>query len=186
MRILLVLGMLLLAADATAFEVTMTAAVNDGVPLVASGTTNLPDGTELLATITDMDGGVYLAEGKIIVKGGTFRSGPFPQPLNPDCSLNIISQIALYQPARVRAVIGDFGDLMTGNHVVKGSVGGLIVSYHAKITLGRKALAGRVAPAATPKVATPKKTVLTFNRYSSYRALQAAGRKDLPPLSATR
>lgn len=182
-RVLLLLLVILSASDVMALEVTMAATVSDDVPLTASGTTNLPDGTELLATITDREGGVYMAEGKIVVSNGRFRSGPFTQPLSPDCTLNIISQIAVYQPAHVRAVIGDCGDLMTGRHVVKGSVGGLIVSYHAKITLSRKALAGRIEPASNPKIATPKK-VPTFNRYSSYRALQAAGRKDLPPIPA--
>jgi len=178
----LLLLLILSASNAMALEVTMSASVSEDARLTVIGSTNLPDGTELLATITDTEG-VYKAEGRSIVSGGTFKAGPFPQPLSSDCTLNVISQIAAYQQESVRSLIGDCGEMLAGSLVVRGSVGGLIVSYHEKIVLKKKAAARKVVPAASTKMAVQKK-MPTFNRYSSYCALKASGRKDLPPIPA--
>lgn len=182
-RLMVLLALILAASNAMALEVAMTATASDDAQVMVSGTTNLPDGTELLVTLSDAER-VYRTNGKVIVTGGTFRSQPFTPPLCTECSLNIISQIAAYQPAKVRSVIGDCGEALTGQHVVKGSVGGLVVSYHATVTLSKWASARRSVTAANPKLTIQKKTP-SFNRYSSYRALRAAGRRDLPPLPDT-
>lgn len=182
MRLRLFWLLLLIAAatDALALEVTMTATVNEGAQVTVSGSTNLPDGTELQITLSDPER--VRTQDKVFVKRGAFNSLPFMPPLCTDCTLTVISQIAAYQPASVRSVIGECGELLAGRHVVKGSVGGLIVSYHAKSTLSKKAAARKNVPAINPKLATQKKTPPPFNRYSSYCVLKAAGRKDLPPM----
>ena len=163
----------LCASSAIALDVTMTTKVHDDNQLTVSGTTNMPDGTELLVNFCDPDG-FYLPQGKVIVTKGTFKTGPFPSPAYMETTLNIISQIADYQPPKVRAVIGDRGEMLDGKLVVKGSFGGRIVSYHSSVNLKRDTmLRGR------------KVRVLTFNKYSSYCALKATGRKDLPPITQT-
>lgn len=179
-RAFLLLLSLLSASNAmAALDVRLTAAV-DEKRLTVSGTTNLPDGTELLVSLMDSEG-IYRPDGRVIVSRGTFRAGPISPPLNRECTLNIISNIAIYQPANVRSIIGDCGEMLAGNLVVKGSLGGLIVSYHDRIVLSNKVVMNRKRAVAAPKTA-PQKKLATFNRYSSYCALKASGRKDLPPI----
>jgi hypothetical protein len=179
-RTFLLMMLILSASNAMALDVTMTATVNDD-RLTVSGTTNLPDGTELLVTLSDTEG-VYRAEGKTLVSKGTFKTGPISQPLSRDCTLNIISEMAVYQPSKVRSIIGDCGEMLAGKLVVKGSLGGLIVSYHDRIVLSKKVALRRKRTAYKPIAVTQRK-VPSFNRYSSYCALKAAGRKDLPPIT---
>jgi len=174
----LLMLLVLSASNAMALDVRLTAAV-DEKRLTVGGTTNLPDGTELLVSLVDSEG-IYRPDGKVIVSKGTFRTGPISPPLNKECTLNIISNIAIYQPAKVRSIIGDCGEMLAGNLVVKGSLGGLIVSYHDRIVLSNVVM-NRKRGVAAPKIA-PQRKLQTFNRYSSYCALKASGRKDLPPI----
>ena len=171
-RSIILIILFLSASKAMALDVTMSVKFNKS-QMTVSGMTNLPDGTELIVNICDTEE-VYKSDGKITVSKGAFKAGPFTQPYNREFTLNIISQIAAYQPPKVRTVIGDGGENMTGKLVVKGSFGGLIASYHAKIVLSQDYSQRR-----KHKIAAP------FNRYSSYCALKASGRKDLPPITET-
>ncbi len=180
MGVFLWMMLVLPVSSALALDVTMNATVDDN-RLIVTGMTNLPDGTELLVTLTDADG-VYKGRDRVIVSKGAFATGPIPQPLNRECTLNILTQIATYQPANVRSIIGDCGDMLTGRLVVKGSVGGLIVSYHDRIVLSKQAVMQRKRAVVAPKMVAQRKAP-AFNRYSSYCALKASGRKDLPPVT---
>ena len=179
MKAFLLMLLVFSASNATALDVRLTAAL-DEKRLTVSGTTNLPDGTELLVSLADSEG-IYRPDGKVIVSKGTFRTGPISPPLNRECTLNIISNIAIYQPAKVRSILGDCGEMLAGNLVVKGSISGLIVSYHDRIVLNADVVMNRKRAVAAPKIA-PQKKLTTFNRYSSYCALKASGRTDLPPI----
>lgn len=180
-RLLLVILFVLSASNVMALEVTMSAAVGGEAQLMVNGSTNLPDGTELHVTLSDSLYSDCRVESKVIVNGGKFTAGPFPRMFKRECNLDIISQIAAYQPARVRSIIGERGTNLAGVYVVKGSFGGLIVSYADSMTLGKNGSPRRswLAHPAAQKKPTP------FNRYSSYCVLKASGRRDLPPMTGT-
>src|SRR4051812_17251776 len=79
----------------------------DGRPIV-EGTTNLPDGTELMVTLSRKSSS-YRAQDKFKVRGGQFRSAQFSNrgsPLMPGVyDLEISSPIAAFQPASVRGLL---------------------------------------------------------------------------------
>jgi hypothetical protein len=91
-----------------------------------TGETNLPDGTEGIASIeskTTKKGG----SDKFAVHGGRFRAGPFSeggQGLEPgNYTLDVTIAIAQVQPSQVRAVIGQNGENLRGPLVERGSIG---------------------------------------------------------------
>ncbi|HEE9760143.1 TPA: hypothetical protein R8F97_001012 [Pseudomonas putida] len=110
--------LLLLAASPTwALEVKMDVNASGGSNPVISGLTNLPDGTEL--SITLVVPGQYLGQGKAIVENGRFASEAFSdngRPL-PSGVANLEMNSVLASSEKVRAVIGEHGEKMTGPYV---------------------------------------------------------------------
>lgn len=113
---------------------------------VVTGETNLPDGTEGIASIeskTTKKGG----SDKFAVQEGRFRAGPFSdggQGLAPGSyTLDVTIAIAQVQPSQVRAVIGQDGENLRGPLVERGSIGtsvqlsqGFRLDAQGKITAG--------------------------------------------------
>lgn len=113
---------------------------------VVTGETNLPDGTEGMASIeskTTKKGG----SDKFIVQGGRFRAGPFGdggQGLEPgNYTLDVTIAIAQVQPPQVRAVIGQNGENLRGPLVQRDDIGtsvqlsqGFRLDAQGKITAG--------------------------------------------------
>ncbi|WP_146215714.1 hypothetical protein [Pseudomonas sp. RW405] len=109
--------LLLAAKPALALEVKMDVHASGGSYPVISGLTNLPDGTEL--SITLVVPGEYLGQGKAIVENGRFASEAFSnngKPL-PSGVANLEVNSVLASSEKVRAVIGEHGEKMTGPHV---------------------------------------------------------------------
>ncbi|PWB82136.1 MAG: hypothetical protein C3F08_00415 [Candidatus Methylomirabilota bacterium] len=81
-RVLTIMTGALIAAMAPApvfaFKATMSAKVEAADKPVVIGTTNLPEGTELMVTVKRSESG-YMAQDKTRVSNGGFRVGPFSQ-----------------------------------------------------------------------------------------------------------
>lgn len=108
--------------------VVLKAAVQEdtGRRPVVTGETNLPDGTEGIASIeskTTKKGG----SDKFTVQGGRFRAGPFSdggQGLAPGSyTLDVTIAIAQVQPPQVKAVIGQNGENLRGPLVERDDIG---------------------------------------------------------------
>lgn len=108
--------------------VVLKAAVQEdpGRRPVVTGETNLPDGTEGIASIkskTTKKGG----SDEFTVQGGRFRAGPFSdggQGLAPgNYTLDVTIAIAQVQPPQVRAVIGQNGENLRGPLVERDDIG---------------------------------------------------------------
>ena len=96
-----------------------TVETGDGKPLI-QGVTNLPPGTKLSASVSDVKtgGGVYPGQSSCIVAdGGTFRVGPFSKkgaPLVGEFSAGVTMPIPKVQPPEVQAIIGENGQHLRG------------------------------------------------------------------------
>src|SRR5687767_3086828 len=110
-----------------ALNVTMTAKTEGGERPTIVGTTNLPDGIELMVTIRRKESS-YMAQDKVRVKAGAFRAGPFSQKgagLNPGTyALEVSSPGARLQPPQTWPVIGNDGAKLQGPLVKKSPYGG--------------------------------------------------------------
>lgn len=136
---LLLVVFLLVSAHASAFTITMTAkAEGEDKPTIV-GTTNLPDGVELMITLSRKES-QYMAQDKTKVKGGTFRAGPFSQEnvgLNPGTyTLEVTMSLANLQPPHTWPVIGNDGANLQGPLVKKSQFGGKIVEYKTSFKVG--------------------------------------------------
>jgi hypothetical protein len=105
---------------------------------VIYGATSLPDGAELIVTVSRAES-KYMAQDKVIVRNGQFRTVQFSQGgqvLNPgNYAINVSMSLAELQPPEVRAVIGSKGERMTGPLVRRGQYG-ITVEYISTFTLG--------------------------------------------------
>jgi hypothetical protein len=88
------------AAASTKLIFTVTGNATEGRPIV-EGVTNLPDGTQLLLTLSRAASG-YNAQDKLSVQNGRFRSGQFSnrgEPLLPGSySLELVGPVTAVQP----------------------------------------------------------------------------------------
>ena len=120
--------------------VTMSATTDGQAKPLVTGTTNLPEGTSLMVTVSRRASS-YAAQSKATVTSGTFQAGPFSQgesPLNPGrYTIEISTPIASLQPASVRDFIGAKGENLRGRLVKASSVGvsGKVVSYSTTFTI---------------------------------------------------
>lgn len=147
MRSVLVCLMLLIslvagAARASyAFEPTISIRIEAPPQPIVYGVTNLPDGTELLVTITRPESR-YMAQDKVTVRSGTFKSVRFSQlgsDLNPGSySVSLTMSLAELQAAPVRDVIGSKGEKMSGKLVKTGRFGPTL-EYNSTFSIGAKA-----------------------------------------------
>jgi hypothetical protein len=139
-RVITILTSLLIAAaPAFAFKVTMSAKTEGGDKPAVIGVTNLPDGTELMVTVKRGESG-YMAQGKVRVSNGSFRAGPFSQkaaPLIPGTyTIEISTPIAAVQSPSVRSVIGRDGSNLEGPLAKQSTFGGKVVEYQTSFTVG--------------------------------------------------
>lgn len=125
-------------SSVAAFQVKIEANAVGGAKPVIAGKTNLPDQTPLLLTITRKESG-YMAQDKVLVKGGGFKSSVFSQngkPLNSGAyHAEIGTPMAALMPASVQAVVGKSGEKMQGASVKKG-LGGQSVDYRFQFVVG--------------------------------------------------
>jgi hypothetical protein len=147
MKRLLVLAVLLsISGPAWALNVTMSVKAEGGDKPVVVGTTNLPDGVELMVTIRRKESS-YMAQSKTQVKDGAFRAGPFSQrgyALSPGIySIEISSSLAFFQPPSTWPIIGNDGAKLQGPLVKKSQFGGgKVVEYETSLTVA----AGKTSP----------------------------------------
>ena len=129
----------LLSNAAHALNVTLSVKnEGDGKPTII-GTTNLPDGIELMITIARKESR-YMAQDKVKVKSGAFRSAEFSQngsPLNPGKYIvEVMMPSAAVQPPMTWPVIGNEGSKLNGPLVKKSPYGGKIIEFKAPIIIG--------------------------------------------------
>lgn len=140
---------LIVANRVFAFEPTMSLATDKSSRPIVFGTTNLPDGTQLMVLITKQHGG-YAAESKVTVAGGHFAREQFSdggRPLGPGLyKIDVEMTLPGLQSDQVRAVVGDRGQKMSGALVVK-VMSNLTVSYSANFQLGSAVPAHAPVPA---------------------------------------
>lgn len=127
------------ALPLSALTVTMTIKVEGQDKPIIVGSTNLPDGTELMVTITRRES-AYMAQSNTRVSNGAFRAGPFSQkssPLNPGIyRIEVSSPLTALQPAGVRAVIGQDGSNLGGPLAKRSKFGGKVVEYRTSFKVG--------------------------------------------------
>jgi hypothetical protein len=106
---------------------------------VVMGTTNLPDGTELMISISRTHSD-YHAQDKTTVSGGHFKSVQFSQAggdLNPGTyRIELIMPRSIVQPQEVQNVIGHTGEHLTGPLVRRAGILGATVESTTTFTVG--------------------------------------------------
>jgi hypothetical protein len=147
--LLLMLAMMA-ALPAEAFEPTMDIFVENPLQPIFHGSTNLPDGSELMLTLARSQSG-YMAQSQMKVAGGHFTTEQFSAdgaPLNPGhYKVEISMSMAALQPASVQAVIGSEGQKMTGKLVARSVLGGFVFDYVTEKQIGGPANASMDAAA---------------------------------------
>lgn len=115
--------------QSSSFEPKINIRVADPSRPIIYGTTNLPDSTELIVTIYRTES-KYMAQDKVVVRNGQFRTVQFSQksePLNPGSySIAISMSLAELQSPEVRKVVGAKGEKMIGALVKSGDLGPLV------------------------------------------------------------
>lgn len=138
-RLGLCIALALAVQPAWALSVSITATVEGGDKPTIVGKTNLPNGTELMVTLSRKESS-YMAQDKTIVSDGRFRAGPFSQrgaPLNPGVyQIEVSSPLAALQPQSVRAVIGQDGGKLDGPFTKRSQFGGKVVEYRTTTKIG--------------------------------------------------
>jgi len=126
----------------------LDAASDQSRPMVI-GTTNLPNGTEILVTVRGVDVD-FSAGSNVFVKDGLIKAGPF----GPSSGLKwghyvfeAIMPISEVQTASVRKIIGDHGEYLSGSHVFSEKLGKVVRSNQIDFYL--------LAPTAIPPTPTP-------------------------------
>jgi hypothetical protein len=122
-----------------ALDVSIAVKAEGGSKPVIVGTTNLPDDTELMITISRA-ASAYSAQDTAHVSNGAFRVGPFTQggaPLNPGIyKIEVSSPLASLQPSSVRSIIGADGSKMHGPLVKKSQFGGMVIEHATSFKVG--------------------------------------------------
>jgi len=114
---------------AAALEPTITVDIETPQRPVVKGETNLPDGTELMVTVSRKESS-YSAQDQVVVVGGKFRTQSFSQKgadLSPGkYSVEVLMPFPAVQSKRVRSVVGERGDKLTGPLVKHERLGSLV------------------------------------------------------------
>ena len=114
------------ATTPAAYQPAMEIFAEDPTRPVFHGRTNLPDGAELMLTLTRPESR-FVAQAKMSVASGAFVTERISQggsPLNPGrYKLEISMSLAVLQPAAVRAVVGEHGERMSGPLVTPSPIG---------------------------------------------------------------
>ncbi len=129
-RSIFLLILLFCSTAARALEVEISLAPDPRGKATLIGTTNLPDDTNLLITVSRQAIG-YFAQAQTKVSKRTFSLGPFTMngsSLTPGWyNLRIDSPIASLQSKSVQSVIGNQGQYMTGKFIKPWVDGGSVV-----------------------------------------------------------
>lgn len=127
------------SGTAQALNVSLSAKTEGGSKPIVTGVTNLPDGTDLMITISRTES-QYMAQDKVKVKAGIFRSVEFSQKgsgLNPGkYTIEVSMPVAAVQPPNTWPVIGNDGARLEGNLVKKSKYGGKVVEYKTSMVIG--------------------------------------------------
>jgi hypothetical protein len=127
--------------------VTSAQALEPGVKLfietplrpIFHGVTNLPDGSDLMLTLSRPESG-YMAQAKMKVMDGHFVTERFSaggNPLNPEkYRVEVSMSMAELQPKQVQTVIGEHGQRLTGNLIKPSPFGGPMLEYVTDTQLG--------------------------------------------------
>jgi hypothetical protein len=140
MRLFIALLLIVLqTSPVRAITVTLKANVNGGDKPTVLGTTNLPEGTELMVELARKQSS-YLAQDKVKVIAGAFRAGPFSQKgagLNPGVyTLEVTMPVAAVQPPSIWPIIGNNGSKLAGPFVKRSRFGGNVVEYRSTFKVG--------------------------------------------------
>lgn len=132
---------------ACALAVRLKADVDGGARPTVVGSTNLPDGTELLIELARKESS-YTAQATTRVASGAFRAGPFSQrgaALNPGVyTLQVVMPVAAVQQPSIWPVIGNEGSKLSGALVRRSKFGGNVVEYRSRFKVGSGAAAPTV------------------------------------------
>lgn len=157
---LLLMLAVMTAVPAEAMEPTMDIFIDNPLQPIFHGATNLPDGTELMLTLSRPESG-YMAQTKMSVVDGHFTTEQFSadhHPLNPGLyKVEVSMGMAGLQPKQVQAVIGGQGQKMTGKLVIPSPLGGLEFDYVTERQLGGPANASLDAAARAQAIADLRK-----------------------------
>lgn len=119
-------------ATTNSIEVSMKVNVNENNGKInISGSTNLPDQTEMMITLYQYD--KTYAQDKVRVSKGTFQSDEFSDhgnALHGDFDYEVLMPIASVQPESVKAIIGRNATNLSGSLVVD-EPEGRIVKYES-------------------------------------------------------
>lgn len=92
------------------------------------GTTNLPDGTELLASLSNNDG--YGGQSQVVVNNGKFKTEEFSKGgkalESGTYKIEILMPIASVQPEPVKELIGENSENLKGEFVKDGDLGKIV------------------------------------------------------------
>lgn len=115
------LATVMLASPVYAFEPTMDIFVETPLTPIFHGSTNLPDGSSVILSLTRPQSG-YFGQNKFTIKNGQFKTDQFSimgRSLNPgQYKIEISMGMASLQPANVQAVIGEVGEKLTGKYAL--------------------------------------------------------------------
>jgi len=132
--------MVVIAPLAHAFEPTIDMKHSISLTPTIYGTTNLPDGAELMLTLarTEVQ---YVAQKKMTVKNGKFMAAGFSDqgsPLTPGkYAVEIVLVASALNPPNVQAVIGKRGELMTGPLVHQGVIDAKEFTFRSSVDVAR-------------------------------------------------
>lgn len=136
---------LLLSVDSWALNVSVKAKTDGAIRPTVKGSTNLPDGTELMISIRRKESN-YFAQDKVTVSSGTFQAGPFSQKgtsLNAGLySLTVTMPLVNVQPSSTWSVLGKGGANLQGPLAKKSEFGGRFVEYKTSFKVGDGSSAG--------------------------------------------
>lgn len=125
-------------------EVNPEINVNLGLEIVENqgkvvflGETNLPNGTEIMVTLSNNSG--FTAQDKTSVQSGSFESGPFSDKgnsLSGNYNVKISTPTANVQPSSVKDIIGENGINLTGSLIKSDATFGKRVEYNETFSVG--------------------------------------------------
>lgn len=112
--------------------------VENGGKVNFFGETNLPEGTEVMITLSNESG--YKAQDKVSVNNGSFESNQFSDKGSSleqvEYSVKITTPTANVQPENVKTLIGENGINLIGELVKGDDVFGNMVEYNESFTIG--------------------------------------------------
>jgi hypothetical protein len=113
----------------TPVEMDAFISMSENDRIQVNGTSNLPNNTALLVTVTN-DELNYLAQDKATILNGKFSAGPFSTKSflkRGDYLIKVTMPVSSVQPKKVQTVIGDSGQYLKGHGVIDSLFAGNVV-----------------------------------------------------------